>query len=199
MNIKKPQLHGIRYRVYDNQGMLKREIEKAKEKDDITNNDWLKGVSCFVINEKNEVLIEKRVGKGLNPGKLDLCSGHIDNNEISMQAMIRELKEELGIELSESINIKRVGSGSAPLNFGSEEKKKNFFIDFFCLKRNCSNVTIQEEEVERVIWIPLEECFELIRSGKTKFPKDYNYEKIFTEVKEICLNKRKEKNDFERD
>ena len=78
-------------------------IEKAEEKT-LTENEWLKGVTCFVINEKGEALIEVRANKGLTPGKKDLCSGHLDDRETETQAMIRELREELGIELEEAMN-----------------------------------------------------------------------------------------------
>ena len=91
------------YRVYDENGELKRIIEKAEEKT-LTENEWLKGVTCFVINEKGEALIEVRANKGLTPGKKDLCSGHLDDRETETQAMIRELREELGIELEEAMN-----------------------------------------------------------------------------------------------
>ena len=157
------------YKVFDKMGNLKGKIEKSQEKI-ITEDMWLAGVSCFVINENNQILIEKRVGKGLTPGKLDLCSGHIDGEEVPTQAMIRELKEELGIEIEESMNVKKLTQKSCPLVFRSSQSKRNFFIDFYCLKRNKSDIKIQEEEIDKIYWASKEECFELIRSGKTKFP-----------------------------
>ncbi len=101
--IYKPKVkeNETQYRVYDKNGKLKRIIAQSQEKE-IEDNEWLKGVSCFVINERDEILIEKRVSKGLTPGKLDLCSGHIDGKETPTQAMIRELKEELGIRIGRS-------------------------------------------------------------------------------------------------
>ncbi len=101
--ISKPEVkeNETQYRVYDRDGNLKRRIVQSQEKN-IRDNEWLRGVSCFVINEKDEILIEKRVSKGLTPGKLDLCSGHIDGEETPTQAMIRELKEELGIRIGRS-------------------------------------------------------------------------------------------------
>ena len=116
------------YRVYDKSKQLKRKIAKNQEKT-LSEEDWLEGVTCFVINEKGEVLIEKRLNKGLTPGKLDLCSGHIDNDETQTQAMIRELKEELGIEIEESINVIKLEQNAAPLEFRSSNKKRNFFIE----------------------------------------------------------------------
>ena len=86
------------YKVFDSERRLQSIITKASE-NELTEEQWLQVVSCFVINKDNEVLIEKRVNKGLSPGMLDLCSGHIDNFEVPTQAMVRELEEELGIEL----------------------------------------------------------------------------------------------------
>lgn len=91
----------IQYKVYDKEGKLRKLINTNKEKQ-LNDDEWLNGVTCFVINEKGEALIEKRVNKGLTPGKLDLCSWHVDGEETQTQAMIRELKEELGIELEEA-------------------------------------------------------------------------------------------------
>ena len=56
MNIK--GISHTTYKVYDKNGKLKKIITKPEEKN-ITESEWLKGVSCFVINEKQEVLIEK--------------------------------------------------------------------------------------------------------------------------------------------
>jgi len=172
------------YRVYDENGELKRIIEKAEEKT-LTESEWLKGVTCFVINEKGEALIEVRANKGLTPGKKDLCSGHLDDRETETQAMIRELREELGIELEEAMNVIKVTPQGVPLGFESKGKIKKFFITFYCLKRKTSKVEIQEEEIDKIVWLPLEEAFELIKSGRTKFPKNYDYSKIFEKVKEI--------------
>mgnify|MGYP002649168779 CR=1 FL=1 len=120
------------YRVYDENGELKRIIEKAEEKT-LTENEWLKGVTCFVINEKGEALIEVRANKGLTPGKKDLCSGHLDDRETETQAMIRELREELGIELEEAMNVIKVTPQGVPLGFESKGKIKNFFITFYTI------------------------------------------------------------------
>ena len=190
-NIKVPRVQSVQYRVYDKNGNYKKTIDKKEEKY-LSENDWLNGVTCFVINEKGEVLIEVRANKGLTPGKNDLCSGHLDNNETETQAMIRELKEELGIGVEEAMNVVKLTPKGVPLGFESSNKIKNFFITFFCLKRNSSAVTIQEEEIKKYVWLPLEETFELIKSGRTKFPKNFDYEKIFEKVRNVYYNKNKQ-------
>lgn len=187
-DIKVLRVYKNQYKVYDSNGIYIKTIEKNDEKN-LRENDWLKGVTCFVVNEKGEVLIEKRADTGLTPQKLDLCSGHLDDNETQTQGMIRELDEELGISREETVRGIKFVSNDIPLKFKSKDKISNFFITFYCLKRDSSDITIQEEEISKYVWLPLEETFELIKSGRTKFPKDYNYSKIFEKVREICLGK----------
>lgn len=179
-----------KYKVYDSTGKFTRMIEKIEEKT-LSQDEWLKGVSCFVINEKGEVLIEVRANKGLTPGKKDLCSGHLDNNETETQAMVRELKEELGINLEESMNVVKVTQQGVPLGFESSKKIKNFFITFYCLKRNSSKIEIQKEEIDKYVWLPLEETFQLLKCGRTKFPKNFDYSDIFEKVRNIYYSQSK--------
>ena len=172
------------YNVYDENGKIIDEINK-KDEMNLDSDTWLKAVTCFVLNENGEVLIEKRVYKGINPGQLDLCSGHVDINETQTQAMIRELKEELGIGLEEAMNVVKVSQDDLKFQIESSGKILNFLGTMYCLKRNSSKVNIQKEEIEKIVWLPLEEAFELIRSGRTRFPKNFNYEEIFQKVKNI--------------
>ena len=176
------------YNAYDKDGKIIRKTDKKQELS-INENEWLKGVTCFVINEKGEVLIEKRVNKGLTPGKLDLCSGHVDGDETQTQAMIRELGEELGVSIEEAMNVIKLTKTELPFEFQSGEKMLRFLITVYCLKRKSSDVIIQKEEIDKIVWLPLEETFELIRSGRTKFPKNYDYEEIFEKVRNVYDNK----------
>ena len=180
----------MKYNVYNKDGKI---IDKVNKKDEMNLNSdtWLKAVTCFVLNEKGEVLIEKRVNKGINPGQLDLCSGHVDINETQTQAMIRELGEELVIGLEEAMNVVKVSQDDLKFQIESSGKILNFLGTMYCLKRNSSEVSIQKEEIEKIVWLPLEETFELIKSGRTRFPKNFNYEQIFQNVRNIQTGKNK--------
>ena len=46
----------IQYKVYDKEGKLRKLINTNKEKQ-LNDDEWLNGVTCFVINEKGEALI----------------------------------------------------------------------------------------------------------------------------------------------
>lgn len=144
--------------------------------------DYIKCCSCFVVDSKSRVIVEKRGNTVLDAGKLDLCSGHVQSGEISTQGMIRELKEELGIDETECYgNIKKMGT--VTIDF----KKFKCFTDVFLLKRREETLSLQDEEVKGIEYYPLEEVFELIRRGKTRIPYEQDtekFEEIFEKIQQ---------------
>lgn len=119
-----------------------------------------------------------------------MVSGHVDGDEIGFQTMIRELSEEVGIPIEESAsNLKKVEE-FIPMNF---EIIGKYFVEFYCLLRNTKEgLVLQEDEVTEIEWKPMEEVFEMLQQGKTRFPKDFNYEKIFQKVREIYQGKKEQ-------
>ena len=150
--------------------------------------------------KNGEILIEQRASKSkLMPGELDLCSGHVDGEETYTQAMIREYTEELhsgSKQEKERATIEAISRlrpiTELSLNFKNRGRVRNFFIKFYTLITDNTDIHVQEAEIEKILWVPMEECFELIRSGKTKFPYDSRYEEIFKKVEEIfrCVGTR---------
>ena len=157
--------------------------------------DFHRTAHVWIVNDKNELLLQKRsANKKSHPNCWDISgAGHIKAGESVIDGAIRELKEELGIQLEEAVNVAKITPDAIPLQFESSGKIKNFFITFYCLKRNSSDVIYQESEIDKIVWLPLEETFELIKSGRTKFPKNYNYKEIFEKVRNICNNQEKGK------
>lgn len=180
------------YKVYDSN---KRFIRKIQRKDELQEDNFLKGVTCFIVNKKGEILIEERASKSkLMPGQLDLCSGHVDEEETYTQAMIREYREELhsaNKDEEEKATMEAINKlkpiKELDLKFKNKGKIRNFFIKFYALMTENTDIHVQEEEIKDILWVPMEECFELIRNGKTKFPYDYRYEEIFEKVEEIYI------------
>ena len=173
--------------TFDEYGNKIGKIEKGAHTD-----AYVKCCTCFVVNSRNQVLIEKRGNTVLDAGKLDLCSGHVQAGEVSIQAMVRELKEELGIEENEARNIK--GLGSLLIDFGKVGGNFKCIADIFVLKRKEEELKLQDEEVRGIEYYNLEEALNLIRDGKTRLPYDENYEKIFEKLKEELGIKLKDNN-----
>lgn len=61
---------------------------------------FLSAVYLIIKNENNEILLQRRQGTKLWPGFLALPAGHIDEGENAYDAVVREAKEELGIDIS---------------------------------------------------------------------------------------------------
>lgn len=145
-------------------------------------------VSCFVLNKRGEILVEKRsMNKKITPGILDIVSGHIDNNETPTQAMIREYVEELHAGNKEEQEKAR---NEAIENLKKLEElylicdKKGYYVQFYVMKTNLTTITTQKEEIENIEWIPMEELFEMIQQGKTGIVYDKKLEIVFQQVRE---------------
>lgn len=86
-----------------------------KQETNINTNDKLEFVSCVISNEEGNVLVGKRLSTlSLDPGKLDLCSGHMKEGETPTQSMYRELREELGITIEDIKYLERIADIRTP-------------------------------------------------------------------------------------
>ena len=55
--------------------------------------------SYLILRRGNEILLGRRQGTGYYCGWYDVPSGHVEPHEMPINAMIREAKEEIGIDL----------------------------------------------------------------------------------------------------
>lgn len=62
--------------------------------------EFLSAVYMLIFNDKGEVLFQRRSRTKLWPNFLALPAGHIDKGEDACQALVREAKEELNINIT---------------------------------------------------------------------------------------------------
>ena len=87
--------------------MKKEKTQLAKDKNEF--------VSSVITNKEGNVLIlKRRKDLKLDPGKFDFCSGHIKEGETPMQAMYRELKEEIGLLPEQIMKMEKIGIIETP-------------------------------------------------------------------------------------
>ena len=56
--------------------------------------------AVYIILERvNEVLLSRRFQTGYQDGNYNLPAGHVDEGELPLAALLREVKEEIGVEL----------------------------------------------------------------------------------------------------
>src|ERR1700751_5688982 len=65
--------------------------------------DWHRAAHVWLLRSSNQVLLQRRSrSKENNPGKWDVSvAGHLSAGEASVQAALRETKEEIGLILRE--------------------------------------------------------------------------------------------------
>ena len=148
---------------------------------------WHRAVIIFVINKEGKILLQKRsANKKTWPNLWDLTAGgHVLTGELGYQAIIREAKEELNLDVKKE-ELTYVGS------FISEDVKPNIinrhFNEFFIIEKdvNINDITLQEEEVQDIRWFTKEEIFKKIDNnydGITDKKACWAYLKKYLELK----------------
>ena len=141
--------------VYNKRKELTKE---KKERYERINVKYTQYIHVWIMNDKNQFLIQKRSeNKKINPNKWSQTGGAVDCGETVIQAAIREVKEELGINLTKE-NIE----------FMLSYKRRYTFMDVFLVRKNIElkDVVMQKEEVQKVKWATEEEIEDMVKSGE---------------------------------
>lgn len=81
----------------------------------------------LILRKQDKILLLKRQNTGYEDGSYHLPAGHMDGNETVTSALIRESKEEVGIEVDESnlhlVQIMHSMSNSERMGFFFEVQK----------------------------------------------------------------------------
>lgn len=118
-------------------------------------------IAVFIINNNKQVLLQKRSSnKRFDPNKWALCAGHVDTKESLENAALREIKEEVGIDISLN-DLKPFAEREVTI------KDSNSHITYFYyIKSNLNedDFIIQEEELSEVKWFDLDTVIDMIKS-----------------------------------
>ena len=132
-------------------------------------------VHIILIND-NKILLQKRKGSKLWPGYYALPAGHIDEGETQYDALVREAKEELKIE----INPNDIINNYVVLRrnfFEIDGKILEPYIDYYFEIKKYNGVPKIIEE---------DKCDELLWADVNNLPEPFiNYEGVFLEDKTI--------------
>ena len=128
--------------------------------------DWHKAVHIWIVNDKNEVLLQKRSpNKDSHPNMWDISSaGHLSAGDDSISGAIREIKEELGVDISAN-QLQLIGTRKKIGNYTSTFINSEFNdVYLLRLSLDLSCITLQEEEVSEVKYVPLKEFRNMIKN-----------------------------------
>ena len=98
-----------------------------------------------ILMEKRKFLVEKRRDDDdADPGLIEIPGGHVDPDETLQDALRREMKEELGIDVEKA---KLVQKSLVTATNGERQRIHYFHVEKW-------NGRIGSEEAERVYWEP---------------------------------------------
>lgn len=146
---------------------------------------WHKSVHVWIVNEKNQILMQKRCSKKkFFPNYWD-CSfaGHIGTGESSLQSALREGKEELGIDLkAQDLNF----LFTIKEQFVWEDIISREFVDVFICKKhiNVEDLKYQKEEVDSAKYFEIDDLFNQ-NNANNIFPHTKEYKKLINIFKSI--------------
>ncbi len=126
--------------------------EKIEKSEPVPAGRFYVTVAVFMQNSKNEFLMQRRSkDKG---GKWATTGGHPKSGETSLQGIVTEIKEELGIDVDPK-----------NLVFYHTIKTNKDFVDFYYLNQDfdLKDLTLQKEEVQDAKWFTIEEIEDLIK------------------------------------
>lgn len=118
---------------------------------------YISVVLSFIQNSKGEFLIQKRSKQ--KKGKYGSTGGHSKAGETSLQGIIAEIREEIGLKVAPE-ELKLISSG--------REDTDQVFYDIYYLKKdfNISDLILQKEEVDFVEWVSETQLKSLIDNGE---------------------------------
>ena len=127
-------------------------LEYAVERDTVHEQKlWHRHVSAWIMNDKGLILMQKRsLKKKKNPGVWSKTGGHVEYKEEPLQAIKREIFEEIGLEVNnyECIDL-----------FQNDNEKEKYFSYGYIVYTNLKDheFILQQEEVDSVKYYTIEE------------------------------------------
>jgi len=109
--------------------------------------------SYLVLIKDNKVLLQRRFNTGYEDGKYSMVAGHVDKGETFTEAIIRETKEEAGIELKpENLKVAHV----MHRNSGSEENNERVDVFFTADKWDGEIENKESHKCDDLSWFDLD-------------------------------------------
>ena len=148
--------------VYDQNRNTIGKIINRKDIGSLKSNEYIITVHCFIINSSNQILLTQRRLNKNRGGKWEETHGGLKSGEKSINGIIRELQEEIGI------NVK-----ANELKLVKILKRKNKFRDIYILRKDvplCS-LKYNDGEVMNCRYVSLNEFKSMIKNKECTFEK----------------------------
>lgn len=134
-----------------------------------------KAVVVIILSTDNKkVLLQKRsANKKLWPNLWDITAGgHVLSGELGYEAVIRETKEEIGIDINKE-ELEFIGATTSETIKG--EIINRHFNEYYIVHKNINidDIILQEEEVQDIKWLEKEEIIRRIKNNYEDLTEKY--------------------------
>lgn len=138
----------------ENKNMLNESIERDKKKE-LPEGKYFMIILLFIENNEHKFLIQKTsVSRN---SEYATTGGHVTFGDDALKTVIKEAKEELGLELKKE-ELKEIEM---------VKYNKAFVAIYYCKKDiDINKLKIQEDEVESIHWMSIDEINNLIKEDK---------------------------------
>ena len=150
---------------------------------------WHIHVGVWIMNEKGELLFQQRsMEKKINPGKWTWTGGHVDSGETPLEAIQREVLEEIGVKIPLE-NFKLIKTTKEEIYIPKYDVINRHFIYSYFAKVNykLEDYSMQKEEVIDLKYISIEEMEKAYnnKDEKYSFIKWKNADNLIEQLKEL--------------
>lgn len=135
--------------------------KRVKRGDKLEDDEYHLVINAWIVNSKGEFLITQRVATKPHPLMWECTGGSAIEGDNPLDACVREIKEEVGLD----IDVKTAKHIGTTIRY---YKNCPDILDVWLFKSDAdiSEITIQEEEVNDVMWADKKKILELHYAGK---------------------------------
>ena len=142
---------------FDVLSKTRQQLNYTKSREDrLDRSEYNQGAELWILNN-GKLLITKRSMNKSHPGEWETPGGCSQKSETSIDTIIREAEEEIGISLDEK-DLKLIGM----------QLYKNQFVDVFKTDKtiNSSSIKLQLDEVSEYKFVSKEEFIQMIKNNE---------------------------------
>ena len=105
----------------------------------------------LILRDGDQVLLSLRQGTGWKDGWFSLTAGHVDGGEAAEHAMIREAKEEIGVDIAPE-NLRHIYTMHRP---GMDPEDEYVDLFFECQKWSGEVNNMEPEKCGELRWVDM--------------------------------------------
>lgn len=133
-------------------------IERHESRDNLLENEYFLFEQAWIINSSGKILLTRRSPTKKYAGFWEPTSGHVKTGESSLDGIKRELKEEIGVEVTDN-ELTQITS------FIDKKSIKEVWI----VKKDIlvENLKFADDEVSDAKYVTIEEFKEMLKNNET--------------------------------